>query len=188
MARFDKIENSPNVIVKIASFIIRRKFGVVISPVKVIHARKPDLLMLTDKINQYEDRKIKLPQQIVVLVKAYCSYLNGCGFCQDLALARTLRESLSLEKFNTLSCWDDVSVVAFDKQEMAVLKAVKEYSESKKVSDEAFEALRAHFSEEEIIDIFTLNAIESFYNALNIPLQIGSDGLADLERRKVALP
>jgi alkylhydroperoxidase family enzyme len=45
------------------------------------------------------------------------------------------------------------------------------------VSDKTFSELGKHFSDTEIIEILALNAFEQFYNALTIPLEIGSDGL-----------
>ena len=52
-----------------------------------------------------------------------------------------------------------------------------EATREKKVGDETFATLRKHFSEREIVEITFLNALENFYNLLNLPLGIEDDGL-----------
>src|SRR5712691_248699 len=60
--------------------------------------------------------------------------------------------------------------------ESAALAYVEEVTRNKRASDATFETLRKHFSEREIVEITWLNAIENYYNLINIPLEIESDG------------
>jgi alkylhydroperoxidase family enzyme len=52
------------------------------------------------------------------------------------------------------------------------------------VADTTFEALRKHFSEREIVELTFLNALENFYNLLNLPLGIEDDGLCAIAQAR----
>ena len=54
------------------------------------------------------------------------------------------------------------------------------------VSDATFAELAKHFDEREIAELVLANAIENFYNLLNLPLGIEDDGLCAIaeERRR----
>jgi alkylhydroperoxidase family enzyme len=57
------------------------------------------------------------------------------------------------------------------------LAYVEEATRTKRVSDDTFAALRRHFGEREIVAITWLNAVENYFNLLNVPLGIEADGL-----------
>jgi len=46
--------------------------------------------------------------------------------------------------------------------------------------------LRRHFNEREIVEITWLNALENYYNLINLPLEIESDGFCDIVQRRAA--
>ncbi|HUE15825.1 MAG TPA: hypothetical protein VMR25_16770, partial [Planctomycetaceae bacterium] len=64
--------------------------------------------------------------------------------------------------------------------ERAALAYVEEVSQTKTASDATFEELRRHFSDQQLVEITLLNAFENFYNLVNRPLGIESDGLCAL--------
>ncbi|MGH7635477.1 MAG: carboxymuconolactone decarboxylase family protein, partial [Gemmatimonadaceae bacterium] len=68
----------------------------------------------------------------------------------------------------------------------AALKYADEITRHKRVSDATFAALRKHFSEREIVEITFLNALENYYNLMNLPLEIESDGFCALVQQKAA--
>jgi hypothetical protein len=105
--RLEPIEKPKSIFLKLAYWFSCRQFGVVLTPMKVIYARKPPLLSLAMKMSKFEEKQTSLPE--------------------DLRL----------------------------------------------------------FIETEIVEILALTAIEHFYNALTIPLEIESDGLRQIaEQRK----
>jgi alkylhydroperoxidase family enzyme len=61
---------------------------------------------------------------------------------------------------------------------------VDEATRSKTVGDATFERLREQFSEREIVEITFLNAIENFYNLINLPLEIEEDGLCAIQQQR----
>jgi AhpD family alkylhydroperoxidase len=176
--RLEPIENPKNLLVKLAFWWSKREFGKVIMPLKIIYARKPKLMLLANKIIQFQEKSVSLEPSLRLLIQTQVSALNGCAFCNDISLAQAVRKKLGAEKFTALG--DDFDAKAFTEKEQAVIAFVNEYAENRKVSDETFENLRAFFNETEIIEIVAMNAFEHYFNAFAVPLGIESDGLQRL--------
>lgn len=184
--RLEPIEKPKSLFLKIAYWFSRRQFGAVLTPMKVIYARKPPLLSLAMKMSKFEEKQTTLAPDLRLFIKTATATLNGCSFCQDIALAQAVKGKIGTEKFTNLLRNDDADLSAFTGKERAVLAVIKEYDARKRVADETFAELKKHFSETEIVEILALNAIEHFYNALTIPLEIGSDGLRQIAERSEA--
>ncbi len=173
--RLEPIEKPKGFIMRMAYWGIRRQFGKVITPVKVVIARMPGALKLTNEIAKFELKGIRLDPELHFLVGMLASQINGCDFCMDLGRAMVVREHLGMQKVNALSEYKTSQL--FSDRERAALAYAEEATRNKKVSDATFEELRKHFNDWEIAEITWINALENYYNLLNIPLEIGSDGL-----------
>ncbi len=184
MMRLKPIENPSNLLVKLAYWWSHREFGKVIMPMKVIYARKPKLMFLANKIYQFQEKNVSLEPSLRLLIQTHVSMLNGCAFCNDISLAQAVQKKLGAEKFFALGDNVETKAKAFSEKEQVVVAFVSEYAKNRKVSDETFENLRAHFSETEIIEIVAMNAFEQYFNAFAVPLEIESDGLRRLAENK----
>ncbi|MFQ5547662.1 MAG: carboxymuconolactone decarboxylase family protein [Woeseia sp.] len=181
--RLDPIENPGNIMSRIAYWISRRRFGKVITPLKVVYARSPGLMWVSQQIEKTMGGRLSLDTTLVTLIKAHLSMLNGCGFCEDIALAMAVQKRLGLDKFRHLDRFRESG--AFTEREKAALSYVEE-ANSGEVRDSTFDNLRRHFDEREIVEITWVQAAEAYYNALSIPLEIGSDGLQSLAANSAA--
>jgi alkylhydroperoxidase family enzyme len=72
----------------------------------------------------------------------------------------------------------------FSVAERAMLDYVTELTRDKKVDPETFERMKGFHSEREVCEIVWLVASEHFYNMTNIGLNIHSDMLCDISRKK----
>jgi alkylhydroperoxidase family enzyme len=106
--------------------------------------------------------------------------LNGCAFCVDIKRATAIRNRLGTERFDALADWRGHP--GFDAREQAALAFVEEATRNKHVCDETFAAVRRLFDDREIAELTLVNAIENFYNLLNLPLEVEADGLEALAR------
>jgi AhpD family alkylhydroperoxidase len=183
--RLKAIEKPSNPLLKIAYWFSRRQFGTVLTPLKVIYARKFPLLQMAMKIAKFEEKQNSLAPALRLLIKIAAATENGCSFCQDIALAQAVKGKIGTERFVALVSGDETKQAAFTPQERAVLAVIRQYALERKVSDENFAELKKHFDEAQIIEILALNAFEQFYNALTIPLEIESDGLQKLAEKKI---
>ena len=182
--RLEPIEKPKGLLMRIAFWMTQRQFGKVMTPMKVLYPRMPGMMKLSYEIVKFEMKGIRLEPELHYLVVTLASVINGCGFCLDLGRAVAIREHLGMEKFNALAEYRTSPL--FSDRERAALAYVEEATRHKRVSDATFEALRKHFSEWEIAEITWLNAVENYYNLINLPLEIESDGFCAIAQARMA--
>src|SRR5262245_2513385 len=182
--RLNPIEKPVGLMMRIAFWMTRRQFGKVMTPMKVVYTRVPEMMKLGYEIVKLETKGIRLKPELRCLIGTFVSQINGCGFCMDIGRAMAVREQLGMEKFDAQA--DYRTSPLFSDQERAALAFVKEATCHKRVSDATFEELRKHFSEREIVEITWLNAVHNYYNLINVPLEIESDGLCAIAREQSA--
>ena len=182
--RLEPIEKPKGLLMRIAFWMTRRQLGKVITPMKVLYPRMPGMLKLSYEIQKFEMKGIRLEPGLKFMVTTLAAQINGCGFCVDIGRAMVIRERLGMEKFNALLEYRTSPL--FSDRERAALAYVEEATRHKRVSDATFEALRKHFSEWEIVEITWLNAVENYYNLINLPLEIESDGLCAIAQARMA--
>ena len=178
--RLSPIQTPPSLLGKLLDFAVRRTLGRSITPSQLIYNRVPAAWRIALAFQLYERFGAKLPHDLMLLLSARVAMLNGCAFCVDIKRAVAIRERLGTERFDALADWR--SHPSWSARERAALAFVEEATRNKKVSEATFADLRTHFDEREIAELTLVNAIENFYNLLNLPLEVESDGLEVLAR------
>ncbi|MEB2285344.1 MAG: hypothetical protein B6D46_14540 [Polyangiaceae bacterium UTPRO1] len=182
--RLDPIERPATIVGKIAYWMTARRLGKVITPMKVIYARFPALFRHAYQQLQIVDKAITLDPVISLLVRTWPAMINECAFCVDIAKAAALHQHVALEKLEALPSYRTSPL--YDARERAALAYVEEATRYKRVGDATFAELRRHFDERAIVEITWLNALENYYNLLNLPLGIEADGLCALAAKRAA--
>ncbi len=182
--RLEPIEKPKGLMMRLAFWGTRRQFGKVMTPMKILNARMPDSLKFSTEIAMFELKKIRLEPELHYMIAVLASQVNGCNFCTDLGRSMAIREHLGMEKFNALSEYRTSPL--FSDRERAALAYAEEATRHKRVSDATFEELRKHFEDWEIVEITWINAIENYYNLINIPLEIESDGFCAIAQARAA--
>jgi len=176
------IENPHGVMMKLVYAMSRRQFGKVMTPLKVFAARMPLAFgMFVGKISKL-DKKLELPPETQMLVRERVARLNVCLFCIDIGRAFAIQSGISEAKFDAME--DYATSPLYSDAERALLDYVTELTRDKKVEPETFARLRKHYSERAICEIVWLVASEHFYNMTNIGLNIHSDMLCDIARKR----
>jgi alkylhydroperoxidase family enzyme len=178
--RLAPIEKPTSLLGKLLNFAIRRSLGRPITPSQVIYNRVPAAWRITLAFQLFERFGAVLPQELLLLVTTRVAMLNGCAFCQDIKRAVAVRGKLGTARFDQLENWRGAPSAVFNDRERAALAYVEEATVGKLVSDATFAELRRHFDEREIAELTLANAIENFYNLLNLPLEVEADGLEAL--------
>ena len=176
--RLEPIEQPTTLMMRLAYWMTRRQLGKVLTTMKVLYPRVPGLMKLSWEITKFETRGIRLEPAVHYLIAALVSQINRCDLCVDLTLAMAMRQHLDMDKFAALSEYR--TSPRFSDRERAALQYVEEITRRRHVSDATFDALREHFKEWEIVEITWLNAVHNYYNLINVPLGIESDGLCSL--------
>jgi alkylhydroperoxidase family enzyme len=180
------IDNPSNPLVKLMYRTARKKFGVVPTPWTVFTPRMPlAFTTFMGKVSRL-DKKLVLPHELAVAVRAQVANTTGCAFCQDAARWFATLAAPELDaRFEAL--WDYTNSSLFTDRERAALDYATELARDHHVEPETFERLARYFSEREICDLVWLVASEHLYNISNIGLGIGSDGLCQLRGGSAAV-
>jgi len=181
------IEKPNGLIMKLVYGAMRRQFGKVPTPIKVVYSRMPVAFgTFVGKIAKL-DRKLELPVETQMLVREQVARINVCEFCVDIGRYFAIKAGLNEAKFDAIG--DYRTSPLFSEAERALLDYVSELTRTKAVSPETFARMAKHYSERAICEIVWLIASEHFYNLTNIGLNIHSDMLCDITRRhKDAVP
>jgi alkylhydroperoxidase family enzyme len=176
------IEKPQGLIMKLVYASTHRQFGKVLTPLKVFYARMPAAFgTFTSKIAKL-DKKLQLPPETVMLIREQVARINVCLFCVDIGRSFTIKASMNEAKFDALEQYRTSPL--FSDGERAALDYVTELTKDKKVSPEIFARMSGYYSERAICEIVWLVASEHFYNMTNIGLNIHSDMLCDISRKK----
>lgn len=180
--RLEPIDRPPTLKARLAAWSMKRQLGKVMTPARVVYNRLPAAYDVAYALMKLP-RKLKIDARTRLLVQTWPAMINSCHFCVDIAKAQAVMQGIGLEKFEALPEWRTSPL--FDDRERAALAYVEEATRHRKVSDATFEELRKHFGEREIVEITYLNAIENFYNLINLPLEIeASDGLCAIQQSR----
>ena len=178
------IENPQQPMMKLVYAMARRQFGKVVTPLKVVSARMPVAFgMFTAKISKL-DKKLTLPPETVMLVRERVARINVCEFCIDIGRSFAIKAQMNEAKFDALE--DYKTSPLFTDAERAALDYVTELTRDKRVDPDTFARMARYYSERAICEIVWLVASEHFYNMTNIGLNIHSDMLCDISRKKKA--
>lgn len=162
---------------RLAFWFSERRYGKVLTPLKVVYARKPRLALIAQMIARTAEKHLTLDDDLRLLVMVHTARLNGCTFCQDVNLAQAVQKEMGRERFRALP--DVRTSELFTDRERAALAFAEEATQQKSVSDATFEALHTHFTETEIVELTWLNAAENYFNLQAAVLGIGSDELVE---------
>jgi|SRR5450631_372670 alkylhydroperoxidase family enzyme len=176
------IENPTQPMMKFVYAMTRRQFGKVLTPLKVFAARLPLAFGKFYGNISALDKKLQLPAETVMLVRERVACLNDCLFCIDIGRSFVIKSKMSEAKFDALN--EYATSPLFTEAERAALDYVTELTRDKSVNPQTFARLARYYSERAICEIVWLVASEHFYNMTNIGLNIHSDMLCDISRKK----
>lgn len=176
------IEQPRGFINRLVYSLSKKQFGKVPTPVKVVYARMPTAFgMFVGKISRL-DKKLTLPLELQFLIREQVAHINVCEFCMDIGRYFVVKASMNEAKFDALP--DYRTSPLFSEAERAALDYVTELTRSRSVAPDTFERLRVHYSDRAICEIVWLAASEHFYNITNLGLNIHSDMLCDIARKR----
>ena len=179
------IERPRGLMLKLVYALTRKRFGTVLTPLKVHSARLPLAFgSWYGKISKL-DEQLTLPPDLAILIRQQVARINVCEFCIDIGRWAALQKSTSEAKLDALDQYETSPV--FSDAERAALDYATRLTRDKRVDPDIFHRLTEHFSDRAICEIVWLVASEHVYNMTNIALNIRSDGLCDLRRKPATM-
>lgn len=181
--RLAPINRPRSLLVRLVGWLVERRLGQPMSPVRVIFARFPEMVRPHVSMMRLAERLPGVDPVLGHLVSLHVSRLNGCDFCGDLHRALALRDRCPGDK---LAALDDVEgSPALTEAERAALLYVGEVTRRRHVTDATFERLRASFDERRVVQLTWLSAVVSYTNLMAAPLGLVSDGFCELDAARL---
>ncbi len=105
-------------------------------------------------------------KEIVELAKLRVSQINNCAFCLQIHLNVSRQLGVPQEKLDLVATWHEAGI--FSDREGAALAWAERLTRlaDRSVPDEAYEAVRRHFSEDEVIALSVAIANINAWNRL----------------------
>lgn len=106
---------------------------------------------------------------LIELAYLRVSQINNCAFCLDMHTRDLLRKGQAIEKLALVQAWAEAGAL-FDARERAALawtETVTRVAETG-VPDEAYQAARAVFNEQELVDLTLAISLMNAYNRMAI--------------------
>jgi AhpD family alkylhydroperoxidase len=132
---------------------------------------KPDAHQAMATLQAYVDAT-GLEQSLRELVNIRASQINGCAFCLHLHLRDARRAGESQERLDLLAIWREAPL--FTPRERAALAWVEALTlvADSHVSDDIYEAARAEFSEQELVELTMAVVAINAWNRLMVSFRI----------------
>jgi alkylhydroperoxidase family enzyme len=130
------------------------------------------------------DKKLRLPPEMVLLIRERVAQINVCRFSLDIGRSFAIKALMNEAKFDALDQYRTSTL--FTDAERVALDYVTELTKNKEVNPDTFTRLARYYSDREICEIVWLVASEHLYNMTNIGLNIHSDMLCDISKKRKA--
>ncbi|MAZ03944.1 MAG: alkylhydroperoxidase [Sneathiella sp.] len=132
------------------------------------YSASPAALQAVLGLENYVSKQSGLDRELIHLVKLRASQINGCAYCVDMHTKEAKHSGLSEQWINLVSVWRESPL--FDERERAVLEWTEALTN---VADtgapgEAYEPLKDHFTEKEIMDLTVAISMINVWNRLAV--------------------
>jgi AhpD family alkylhydroperoxidase len=132
---------------------------------------RPDAYKAMTALQSYVDRS-SVEQSVRLLLAIRASQINGCAFCLHMHMRDARKAGETQERLEVVSAWREVPL--FTDRERAALawaEAVTLVADSH-VPDEVYEAARAEFTEQELVDLTMAAVAINGWNRLMVAFRI----------------
>ena len=102
------------------------------------------------------------------LIKLRASQINGCAYCVDMHVTESLADGITAKKLHLVSVWRESPL--FDDRERAVLEWTESLTLISQTGapDNAYEAVREHFSDEQIAQLIVAIGTINIWNRIAV--------------------
>lgn len=155
------------------------EYGPFVNQVKVFAHRPPALRHIMGLLLELKEECV-LPLRYLEIALVVVSKLNECTYCVAHHTPRLIEQGLPVAAVENILA-DEIE--GFDEVDMLVRDyAVQVTTKPQHMRDKIFEDLKAHFTEEQIVELTLRTSLCGFFNRFNDALMIGmEDGvIADM--------
>lgn len=113
-----------------------------------------------------------LEPSLMELVKTRASQINGCAVCLQMHTTEARKRGETEDRLYLLDAWRETSLYSDrERAALAWTEALTRLSETR-APDEAYQAVREHFTDEEIVRLSLLINVINSFNQLNVGFRV----------------
>ncbi|MBL9135085.1 MAG: carboxymuconolactone decarboxylase family protein [Verrucomicrobiales bacterium] len=156
-----------------------RKYGTTLAPFWLWGRLPAHFVGMLGMLGLFQRRSFPIDTALRSLVSIRVAQLNGCNFCVDLNAYNLLSASGSMEKASKVSEWRNHQ--HFTPRERAALDYAEAVTDTaRRAGPVQFEALRAHFTDDDIVALTAWIAFQNLSAKFNAALGAEEQGLCSL--------
>ncbi|MCZ6603622.1 MAG: peroxidase-related enzyme [Alphaproteobacteria bacterium] len=147
-------------------FVLSEKaVGFVTNNLRVM-ARRPEIARSVLALFGAVVMQGSVSKELKYLVSYMASFSAGCMYCAAHTGSGSIRQGAAAEKISAI--WNYETSPLFDEAERAALRVAQLAAQTPNaVTDADFDALKAHFSDDEIVEIVSAISLFGFFNRFN---------------------
>ncbi len=173
MSRIKGIAKPNSLLTALAFTWSQRRYGKVLHPLKVA-ALDGKLLLAFGHMEWAQQRARKMPKEIKHLARTLAAMQVNCPWCMDFGLLESQEMGIHEEKLRALLDYQRSPLLS--EQEVIVLRYAEAMSQTPvRVPDERFAALKAHYTESQLVELTFLIAWEQCVARFNCALGSEAD-------------
>ena len=176
MARIEGMNRPRTLVVRLAFFLSRRSYGRVITPARV-YALDSRLLLAVGLMEEVEARAKQTSGPVKQLARMLVAWRIGCPWCLDFGTKTSEQLGVTDEQLRALPDYEHSPL--FSEEERSVLRYADAMTRTPvRVPDALFEALKARYTDRQILEITAAIAWENFHARVNHALDLEAEGVA----------
>lgn len=153
----------------------RKKYGQVLKP-GMLWGRSPWLFATVALLYGALDRRTSpLTPVLRSLVTVRVSQINWCAFCVDINSNTLLQRAGAQDKVDALENWEEADI--YSVEERLALEYTDAVTRSDiQVTDELMSRMKAHYTDDEIVELTGLIAFQNLSSKFNAALDVPAQG------------
>jgi alkylhydroperoxidase family enzyme len=176
MARIAGITRSRSLLVRLVFFFSRRCYGRVIRPAQV-YALHPDLLLAVGHMEAVQEPARQLGASVKHLASMLVAWRIGCPWCLDFGTRASEHLGITDDQLRALPDYEHSPL--FSEEERTVLRYAEAMTRTPvRVPDALFAALKARYTDRQILELTAAIAWENFHARVNHALDLEAEGMA----------
>jgi AhpD family alkylhydroperoxidase len=176
MARIEGVTQSRTLLARLAFFLSRRSYGRVITPARV-YALNSGLLLAVGLMEEVQEEAKQTSAPVKQLARMLVAWRIGCPWCLDFGTKTSEKLGVTEEQLRALPDYEHSAL--FSEEERAVLRYADAMTRTPvHVPDALFDALKACYTDRQILELTAAIAWENYHARVNHALDLKSEGVA----------
>ena len=176
MARIEGMNRPRTLVARLAFFLSRRSYGRVITPARV-YALDSGLLLAVGLMEEVQEWAKQTSAPVKQLARMLVAWRIGCPWCLDFGTKTSEQLGVTDDQLRALPDYEHSSL--FSEEELVVLRYADAMTRTPvQVPEALFEALKARYTDRQILEITAAIAWENFHARVNHALDLEAERVA----------